>query len=103
MMRRKTLRLEPSSEPLEGRLCLASSVGWDGPGLGSASLTYYIGDPPVSLSPAAVQAAIGTALGAWSAVADLTFTPTSQPDRLDSLDLTFRRIDGPGGTLATGY
>src|SRR5262245_31048586 len=104
MMRPRTVRRrQPLIEPLEGRLCLASSVGWDGPGRGRASLTYYIGDTPSALSRAEVEAAISTALGAWSAVADITFTPTSQPRRVDSLDITFRPIDGPRGILAAAY
>src|SRR5262245_43179153 len=104
MMRPRTVRRrQPRLETLEGRLCLASSVGWDGPGQGHASLTYTIGNAPASLGQAAVEMAIETALHAWSAVADLTFTRTSQPNRPDSIDFTFRRIDGPGGTLAQSY
>lgn len=91
-----------SLDPLEDRLCL-SSVGWDGPGRGSASLTYYVGEAPTSLSQAEVNAALKSALGVWSSVADLTFTQTSQPNRRDSLDFTFRTLDGPGGVLARGY
>ena len=40
--RNRALRLEP----LERRLCMSLSVGWDGPGQGSASLTYYIENVP---------------------------------------------------------
>ena len=90
-------------EALEVRLCLASSVGWDGPGLGSAALTYHIANAPASLSQAAVDAAIQTALNAWASVAAVTFTPTSQPDLDNSIDITFAPIDGPGGTLAQTY
>lgn len=103
MRRRNATRHLAAVEPLEERLCLASSVGWDGPGRGSASLTYYIGAAPASLSQAAVDAAIKTALNAWSSVASIKFTQTMTPGLNRSLDFTFRTIDGRGGTLAEGY
>jgi hypothetical protein len=103
MTPRNAKRHAPRLEPMEERLCLASSVGWDGPARGSAALTYYIGGAPSSLSQAAVNAAIRTALNVWSAVANITFTQTTQPNQVRSLDLTFRRIDGAGRTLAQGY
>jgi hypothetical protein len=96
-------RREPLFEPLEGRLCLANSVGWDGSGRGSAALTYYIANAPGSLSQATVDDAITNALSAWSAVVDITFTETSQPNRVNSLDFSFRAIDGAGSTLAAAY
>ena len=64
-------------ESLESRLCMATSVGWDGPGRGSAALTYYVGPVPSSmgLSRTAVVTAIDRALDAWSDAADIRFTP----------------------------
>ncbi len=65
-------------ETLEDRrYCAVGSVGWDGPGKGSASLTYYIGNTPSSLNRSEVEAAIKTALEAWSKVANIQFTETS--------------------------
>jgi hypothetical protein len=98
---RRNLRVES----LEQRLCLAASLGWDGPGLGAASLSYYIGDVPASvgLEQAEVETAIKTALGAWEKVADLTFTQTTLARQSDSLDITFTSIDGSGGVLAQAY
>lgn len=89
-------------ESLEVRQYL-SSVGWDGPGLGSAELTYYIGDGPSYLNQANVEQAIETALAAWSDVADIKFTQTSTPNLRDSIDFEFSRIDGSNGTLAQAY
>src|SRR5262245_32193956 len=103
MTRRNASRPRVSLEPLEERLCLASSVGWDGPGQGAAELTYYIANAPSSLGAAAVRAAIQTALSAWSAVGNITFTPTSVPNLPNSLDISFGRIDGRNGTLAYAY
>src|SRR3954467_8028863 len=99
----RTMRRSPPTlriatlESLEERLCLASSVGWDGAGQGTAALTYDIANAPSSLSQAAVDAAIQTALNAWSSVAAVTFTRTSQPGALRSLDFSFGNIDGSGG------
>lgn len=90
-------------QPLEARRVLAASVGWDGPGLGSAELTYFIANSPDSLTQAETNAAIETALQAWSDVADVNFTPTTQRGLTDSLDISFENIDGGGGTLAQAY
>lgn len=99
--RRRKLRMES----LEDRLCLAASLGWDGPGQGAASLNYYIGNVPASvgLEQAEVETAVKTALDAWAQVADLTFTQTTLARQSDSLDITFTSIDGSGGILAQAY
>ena len=90
-------------QPLEDRRVLATSVGWDGPGLGSAALTYNIANSPSSLSQVETNEAIQTALTVWSSVADITFTPTDQRGLSDSIDFSFTRLDGVGGTLAQAY
>ena len=92
-------------ENLERRLCLTASVGWDGIGLGSASLTYYIADVPssVDLTEAQVRYAVETALDAWSEAADITFTETDSPDEDDCIEFSFGTIDGEGDTLAFAY
>src|SRR3954464_3898983 len=105
----RTMRRSPPTlriatlESLEERLCLASSVGWDGAGQGAAALTYYIANAPSSLSQAAVNAALTTALNGGSPVAAVTFPRTDQANRPDSIDFSFRPLDGPGGELAQGY
>ena len=92
----------PRLEMLEGRLCMSASVGWDGPGQGEASLTYYVGEVPseVGLTQSEFEAALETAMDTWAEVADVTFTETALPNQLDSFDFTFIEIDGVGGTLA---
>ena len=82
---------------------MAASFGWDGPGLGSAELTYHIANSPGSLSLSETTAAIETALAAWAGAADITFSPTTQSGLLDSIDISFTEIDGAGGTLAQAY
>jgi Matrixin len=79
------------------------SVGWDGPGRGTASLQYYIGSVPNYLDRDAVKLAIESAMQQWAAVADIRFTQTAQPHQPRSIDFTFKEIDGPGGTLARAF
>lgn len=102
---RPTKRGPFAFECMEGRLCMAASVGWDGPGQGSASLTYFVGDVPANfgLSQAEVETALRTAMAAWSAAVDITFTETQTRGLPDSIDFSFSGIDGPGGTLAQAY
>lgn len=102
-MRKKSASRAFAPEALEPRLCLASSVGWDGAGLGTAALTYTISGAPSSLGDAATKAAIETALAAWTSVAQVTFTEASATGLARSIDFSFRSIDGAGGTLAVGY
>lgn len=97
--RKRSLRLEP----LEHRLCMAASVGWDGLGQGSVELTYYIENAPAGLGQGEVEAALESALDAWADVADITFTETHLPHQRDSIDFQFTSIDGSGGTLAQAY
>ena len=103
MQRRNAKKRCLSIQMLETRRVLAASFGWDGPGLGEATLTYHIANSPGSLSQSEVHSAVETALDAWSAVADVSFVPTSQSGLRDSLDISFGNIDGPGGTLAQAY
>jgi hypothetical protein len=100
-LKRRALGLES----LETRICMAASVGWDGPGRGSAALTYHIGQVPASLglSRAAVETAVDRALDAWSDAADVRFTRSQSAGRADAIDISFKTIDGPGGTLAKAY
>ncbi|MGB7324311.1 MAG: matrixin family metalloprotease [Rubripirellula sp.] len=103
MVRRSTKKRRLTLQPLETRRVLAASMGWDGPGLGGADLTYHIANSPDSLTQAETNAAIETALAAWASAADITFTPTSQAGQRDSIDISFVNIDGVAGTLAQAY
>ncbi|MFK8113551.1 MAG: matrixin family metalloprotease [Rubripirellula sp.] len=103
MRDRRKHRRRLAAETLEIRRCLAASLGWDGPGQGSAELTYYVGAAPAGIGQAAFESAIETALDAWSDVVDVQFTQTSQPNLRDSIDFEFGSIDGAGGTLAQAY
>src|SRR5687767_7272333 len=100
-MAKKTLRIES----LDGRLCMAASVGWDGAGQRSAALTYYVGAIPAAfgVDPATAKAAIQSALATWAKAADIVFTEIQTAGRPNSIDFTFRSIDGRNGTLAQAY
>ena len=92
-------------ESLEARWCMTTSVGWDGPEQGSAELTYFVDDVPdgIGLQQEEVEAAFESALDVWSEVADITFTEILLPDQADSIDVSFKSIDGPKNTLAYAY
>ncbi len=100
---RKTDRRPLRYESLEMRRVLAASLGWDGPGQGSAELSYYVGTAPSGVSQADFTTAIQTALDAWSNVADIRFVETNQAGQRDSLDFTSTSLDGAGRTLAQAY
>ena len=102
MRNRKSTRVL-RTENLEDRRCMAASLGWDGPGQGSAALTYTVDASGSGLSQQTAEDAIDRAFDAWSDVADIQFTKTNQVGLRDSLDISFRSIDGRGGTLAQAY
>jgi hypothetical protein len=89
---------------------IASSFGdgWDGPGLGSASLTYFLGALTPTLPAADVKAEITRALAAWSAVVKVQFSPVASPSLRRSIDIFFAtgahgdgfNFDNRGGILA---
>ena len=80
-----------------------ASAGWDGPGKGSADLTYFLANTPAGLSKADVSVAIKTALDAWSKVAAVRFTESKSPGQARQIDISFGKIDGAGGALAQAY
>jgi hypothetical protein len=90
-------------ESLESRMCLSASLGWDGPGLGQATLGYSIGAVPESLDRRQVVQTLESALQVWSDVADIQFVESRGTSRSDSIDFRFGRIDGAGGALARAY
>ena len=97
-MRNKHLRFEP----LELKLFFASD-GWDGPGLGNASLTYYIADVPSAIDETEFRETIAAAFAAWTDVVDIEIQETPNARQRDSIDIAFGEIDGPGDVLAQAY
>jgi len=82
--------------------------GWDGPGLGSASLSYafvYVTD---QVPAGSAQSEIERAYAEWAKVVQVTFTPTANSNGPQTLAVLFASgahgdgypFDGPGGVLA---
>ena len=82
--------------------------GWDGPGLGSASLGYafvYVTD---QVPAGSAQSEIERAYAEWAKVVQVTFTPTANSNGPQTLAVLFASgahgdgypFDGPGGVLA---
>ena len=72
--------------PSPPRTCAAGvpTQGWDGPGLGSYSFTYFIGNPfradngiPAGLTLADVTGAFQRAAATWSSVVQVNFAPAA--------------------------
>jgi len=85
-------------------------VGWDGPGLGQATVKYHIASPTPDITNE--LHIIELALSRWAAIADITFVKTDTAGLSDSIDIYFAaslgsphnvNSDGPFGTLAIGW
>jgi hypothetical protein len=63
--------------------------GWDGPGLGSANLTYYFGPPTSDFTIEAQRGILVAALGVWSSVAAVSFTETPLANQPRSIEFNF--------------
>ncbi len=85
--------------------------GWDGPGLGSAALNYYFVNGTPDISGTGEQTAFQSALNAWSAVANLSFTQIFSANQSRTFDVLWasgnhgdgNNFDGPNGVLAHAY
>ncbi|MGQ0619010.1 MAG: matrixin family metalloprotease [Panacagrimonas sp.] len=85
--------------------------GWDGPGRGSANLTYHFVNGTPDISGNGERGAIENAMAAWNEVAAISFTETSTPDRNRSIDILWASgehgdggpFDGPSNTLAHAF
>ncbi|MEO8131039.1 MAG: matrixin family metalloprotease [Bryobacteraceae bacterium] len=85
--------------------------GWDGPGKGSASLTYSFEALTDKLTDTQVTTQIQRALAEWSKAASITFTLTGKTSGLRNLNFLFAAgahgdpypFDGPGKVLAHTY
>jgi hypothetical protein len=82
--------------------------GWDGPGNGSAALTYSFQVLTTKVPQAQVIAQFQRVFDAWTKAAAVTFTQVSQTDASRNINIFFASgdhgdpypFDGPGGVLA---
>ena len=77
--------------------------GWDGPGRGSAALTYHFVNYNSNLDPSVAKRAVVDAMFRWAKYAALTFTETATAGKSFSMDIDWETIDGPSGILGMGY
>jgi hypothetical protein len=82
--------------------------GWDGPGLGAATLSYVFSKITSQLPPAAAQAEIQRAMAEWSRVVQVTWQPGKDANAKQTVNILFASgahgdgfpFDGPGGVVA---
>lgn len=82
--------------------------GWDGPGLGAASLNYAFDNVTAQLPAAAAEAEIVRAFSEWAGVVQVTFTPSNNPDGDQTIAVLFATgAHGDGypfvGTAVVGH
>lgn len=99
-----------AAEHLAGAANLATSFGdgWDGPGLGSASLAYWFGRLPSWLDTSAAQGEILRAMEEWSSAVRVGFQESSTRGQRRQIEIFAASgdhgdgypFDGKGGILA---
>jgi hypothetical protein len=90
---------------------VAPADGWDGPGLGSAALTYHFVNSTPDIGGSGEKEAVRDALAVWASYADLSFSETGSAGLTRSLDILWAAgehgdpwpFDGPSGVLAHAY
>ena len=90
---------------------VVQSDGWDGPGRGSAALTYHFVNDTPDIGGSGEKEAVRKALAAWASYADLSFSETDKDGQTRSLDVLWATgshgdssaFDGPNGVLAHAY
>lgn len=82
--------------------------GWDGPGLGAATLSYVFSRMTAQLDPASAQSEILRAMAQWSKIVKVTWQPGTNPTGTHTVNIIWATgdhgdgfpFDGPGGILA---
>lgn len=103
--------LGPEGLQIVANLVSAYGDGWDGPGLGAASLAYYFGRMPAGLPAADVQRELLTAMGQWSSVVQFHFSQSFTAKLRRQIEFEWLAgshgdgygFNGPGGILAHSF
>ncbi len=82
--------------------------GWDGPGLGAATVFYYYNNVTSQLNPASAKEEIARAMAQWASVVKVTWAPgvsSTAHQTVNILWATYAHgdsypFDGPGGVMA---
>jgi hypothetical protein len=82
--------------------------GWDGPGLGSATLSYVFTQMTAQLDPASAQSEIRRAMAEWTKVVKITWQQSTNSTGTHTVNILWATgdhgdgfpFDGPGGVLA---
>jgi hypothetical protein len=77
--------------------------GWDGPGLGSAELTYYFVEPDNIKDLTPVKAAFTDIFAEVSSIVDISFTEVFTPFLDNSLDIAFQDFFSIGVDYAAAF
>src|SRR6185369_13697489 len=72
-------------------------TGWDGPGLGAATVSYIFSRMTTQLGSAAAQAEIQLAMAEWSKVAAITWQPGANPFGSATVNVLFAAYDHGDG------
>ena len=92
---------------------VTSGVGWDGPGLGHADVSWFLASETVDISRAEQLNIIHVALNDWASYADISFTEATAAGGLNQIDFYLgansRDTNGywgygyyPGSTVRSG-
>ena len=90
---------------------VAHYVGWDGPGLGSAALTYHFDNGTPDIAGTAEEPEVERGLNEWTKYVQITFTRSNSTGLNRSIDIKWASgahgdnspFDGPSGVLAHGF